>query len=178
MCATAFTTSFVSTVNIFARTAFKLGVKLFLRQQSPGRIILSVASLICQEGIKLRVNAWVTKQRERRVGFVDSLKMSLSNSFSRKKTTSQTETPYTNFVGVKGEIVATDAAFKFRTLAEKRLNLARASFKAAELELREAERGLEEAKKYVKRVQSHCKMIDSSQRNSDSDIVFVEHVVD
>ncbi|KAL7487899.1 hypothetical protein ACHAW6_013481 [Cyclotella cf. meneghiniana] len=171
MCATAFTTSFVSAVNSFAGTAFKLGVKLFLRQQSPGRIILSVATLICQEGIKLRVNAWVTKQRERRVG-------SLCNSFWWTKKKSQPESQYTNFVGVKGEIVATDAAFKFQRLAEQRLKRARASLKAAEIELREAERGLEEAKKYVRCVQSHCKMIDNSQRNIDPDIVFVEHLVE
>jgi hypothetical protein len=174
MCATAFTTWFVSSVNSSVGTAVSIGAKLAVRYyaQSPARTILSVATVICREGVKFKVNAWVNKKwQKRKAKISNSLKLTLSRTFKwpkRKRRWKRSRH--------EDESVAIEAALKFQTLAKRRLEAARSAFKNAEMELHEAERELEDADRYVTKVQLYCHKTPQLRRcKSSSDIVFVEY---
>jgi hypothetical protein len=77
------------------------------------------------------------------------------------------------------DVVTMDAGLKYKDLAERRLNAARAAFEAAAVELRQAERGMNDAENYVKSLRSHCKSkaknIQLHQHELFNDVVLVEH---
>eukprot|EP00956_Cyclotella_meneghiniana_P017452 scaffold28429_cov22-Cyclotella_meneghiniana.AAC.1 len=88
MAASTFTTWFVATVNNSVGTAVSIGTKLALRYyaNSPTRTMMSVATVICREGIKLRINAWVNKKwRRKRTEIGNRMKLSLTNTFKWPK---------------------------------------------------------------------------------------------
>lgn len=181
MCATAFTTWFVSSVNSSVGTAVSIGAKLAMRYyaQSPARTMLSVATVICREGVKFKVNAWINKRwQKRKTKISNTLKLTLPRTLKWPKRRWKRCRQTTKCISRANpdEPVAIEAALKFQTLAERRLEAAMHAFKNAEMELREAEIELEDAKIYVKKVRSHCWKTPQTRRcKSSSDIVFVEH---
>jgi hypothetical protein len=172
MCATAFTTWFVSSVNSSVGTAVSIGAKMAVRYyaQSPARTMLSVATVICREGVKFKVNAWVNKKwQKRKAKISNSLKLTLSRTFKWPKRRWKRGRH-------EDESVAIEAALKFQTLAKRRLEAARSAFTNAEMELHEAERELEDAESYVTKVRLYCHKTPQIRRcKSSSDIVFVEY---
>jgi hypothetical protein len=170
---TALTTTLVSAVNNSVAAAVSIGAKLMVRYyaQSPARTMLSVATIICREGVKLRINAWINKKwRKRRERIVGSIRMSLSKTFKWPKTRGRTQATCAE---EGDEVMAIDAALRYQRLAEQRLEVARKSFELAQIELINAERGLDEAKKYLKSVRS--KTPEIRRCKSSSDIVFVDY---
>lgn len=163
----------VSAVNNSVAAAVSIGAKLMVRYyaQSPARTMLSVATIICREGVKLRINAWINKKwRKRRERIVGSIRMSLSKTFKWPKTRGRTQATCAE---EGDEVMAIDAALRYQRLAEQRLEVARKSFELAQIELLNAERGLDEAKKYLKSVRS--KTPEIRRCKSSSDIVFVDY---
>jgi hypothetical protein len=156
---TTFTTTFISAINSSLGAAFTFGTSLAVQYytQNPARVMMSVATLVCREGIKFKVNAWINKKwKKKKSRLNNGLKLSLSKTikWSKMKLSKKRHTGGLKTIEIDDDEVAINAAIKFQTLAEKRLKLARESYEAAALELREAERWLEEAKKHVSGVRS------------------------
>ena len=178
MCVTAFATSFVSAINSSFGTFVSIGSKLALRyySESRSRAMLSIAFVLCREGIKLKMNTWINERlRKRRAEICNSVKMSLKwpNKKGRKH---NNNTRTKRFSKGDADVVAVEAALKFQGLAEKRLEAARKSVHAATIELHDAESRFEDARRYVKYVTKRCSKAPQIKRcRSGSDIVFVEH---
>lgn len=184
MAASTFATWFVATVNNSVGTAVSIGTKLTVRYYAKGstRTMMSVATVICREGIKLRVNAWASKKwKRKRTELGNRMKLSLTNTFKwpKMKRTRNSATTSEADLNHGNEVVAISAALKYQALAEKRLEAAWISYEAAAIEFREAERELDDAKNYVRTVKSYCNNksphIGRERSKSSSDIVFVDY---
>ena len=176
MCVTAF----VSAINSSVGMVVSIGSKLVVRYcaESRSRAILSVATILCREGIKLKMNTWINKKiKNRRAKIFNSVKMTLSKSFKWcKKEKQSTHNIITMHSKGDDDTIAVEAALKLQGLTEKRLEAARKSVQAAAIELHNAETEFEDAKRYVKYVKSQCSKAPQIKRcRSGSDIVFVEH---
>eukprot|EP00569_Conticribra_weissflogii_P000692 CAMPEP_0171357410 /NCGR_PEP_ID=MMETSP0878-20121228/46228_1 /TAXON_ID=67004 /ORGANISM="Thalassiosira weissflogii, Strain CCMP1336" /LENGTH=138 /DNA_ID=CAMNT_0011863453 /DNA_START=315 /DNA_END=731 /DNA_ORIENTATION=- len=81
-------------------------------------------------------------------------------------------TTETEHITSSQNVLAVDAARKYKELAEKRAQAARSAFKIAALELRRAERSLEDAETYLQSIRSFC--LDKEGREN-HDFVLIEH---
>jgi hypothetical protein len=178
MCITAFTTSFVSAVNSSVSAVVSFGTKLAVRYyaQSPARTALSVATVICREGIKLKVNAYLNKKwQKRKAKIVNGLKMTISKTFKWPMRVIK-RSKRGKLIRRGDEAFAIDATVRYQKCVEQRLERARYAFQAAEMELRQAELEFKEAIAYVKTVRSIINSTPELRRcRSSSDIVFVEY---
>jgi hypothetical protein len=101
-------------------------------------VVLSAATSIIEEGIRLRFDAWIDQKHLRgRQTLYSRIKVTIRRviRWRRKKKEEQ----------LNGNGFAFNAAMKDTKLAKRRLLLARAAFKSAEAELRAAERGMRHA---------------------------------
>lgn len=69
------------------------------------------------------------------------------------------------------DVMTIGAGMKYKELAERRLNAARAAFEAAAVELRAAERGMRDAEKYVDSMRSLCDKVNNQHELNDAVLV-------
>ena len=138
--------------------------RIMIRQLSPIRFALRIASSLLQEGVKLRVDTWLGRRRTR---FFRGIKVSCKKTirWAKKKTNSRQNNE-------EVDIVALDAGMKYRGLAQRRLDVAREAFEAAAVELRAAERGMQDADKYIETLRTQCR---KDQKLNNDTFVFVEY---
>ena len=144
---------------------WRLLSQIMIRQLSPIRFALRIASCLLQEGVKLRVE-------RRRTRFFRGIKVSCNKTIRwvvKKKTnnapSSQQKYEFDN-------VVALDAGMKYKGLAQRRLDVAREAFEAAAVELRAAERGKKDADKYIETLRTQCR---KDQKLNNDTFVFVEY---
>lgn len=135
---------------------WRLLKQIMIRQLSPIRFALRIASSLLQEGVKLRVDTWLGRRRTR---FFRGIKVSCNKTIRwvvKKKTnnapSSQQKYEFDN-------VVALDAGMKYKGLAQRRLDVAREAFEAAAVELRAAERGMKDADKYIETLRTQCRKL-------------------
>ena len=145
---------------------WRLLKQIMIRQLSPIRFALRIASNLLQEGVKLRVDTWLGRRRTR---FFRGIKVSCNKTIrwvaKKKNPSSQQKYEFDN-------VVALDAGMKYKGLAQRRLDVAREAFEAAAVELRAAERGMKDANKYVETLRTQCR---KDQKLNDDTFVFVEY---
>ncbi|KAL7461899.1 hypothetical protein ACHAXS_002304 [Conticribra weissflogii] len=109
-------------------------------------------SIIVRQRFKERMNN--NKPRRKYKAGVFNLKspMAVRKIFKFFRSMTEKTDPVTG----SHNVVAIDAAMKYKELAEKRAKVARSAFQIAALELRRAERGLEDAEKYLQSVHTVC----------------------
>jgi len=104
-----------------------------------------------RDGLKAKVNTWMHKHERQR-----TRKLKRSVGFIAKKVFRWTKKE--NMIGFQSDealdVVALDAAMKYKELAKRRLDAARTSFEAAVVELRAAEHGMQDAERYFKSLKS------------------------
>ena len=101
-------------------------------------VVLSAATSIIEEGIRLRFDASIDQKHLRgRQTLYSRIKLTIRRIRWRRKKKKE---------HLNGNGFAFNAAMKDTKLAKRRLLLARAAFKSAEAELRAAERGMRHAR--------------------------------
>ena len=142
--------------------------QIMIRQLSPIRFALRIASTLLQEGVKLRVDTWLGRRRTR---FFRGIKVSCRKTirWAKKKNNAPSSQQKYEF----DNVVAFDAGMKYKSLAQRRLDVAREAFEAAAVELRAAERGMQDADKYIETLRTQCRK--DQKCNDLNDIVFVEY---
>ena len=141
--------------------------RIMIRQLSPIRFALRIASSLLQEGVKLRVDAWLGRRRTR---FFRGIKVSCKKTirWAKKKKNAPSSQKKYEF----DNVVALDAGMKYKSLAQRRLDVAREAFEAAAVELRAAERGMQDADKYIETLRTQCR---KDQKLNNDTFVFVEY---
>lgn len=154
----------------FLNLSIYIGVKVLIRTfvASPGSMLTSVAYFIVRQRFKERMN--ITKPKCKVMAGVNSLKSRMAVKkifkFFRHRTAE------TEHITSSHNVLAVDAATKYKELAEDRAQAARSAFKIAALELRRAERSLEDAEKYLQSIRSF--RLDKEGREN-HDFVLIEH---
>ena len=143
---------------------WRLLSQIMIRQLSPIRFALRIASSLLQEGVKLRVLG------RRRTRFFRGIKVSCKKTirWAKKKKNAPSSQQKYEF----DNEVALDAGMKYKGLAQRRLDVAREAFEAAAVELRAAERGMQDADKYIETLRTQCR---KDQKLNNDTFVFVEY---
>ena len=143
---------------------WRLLSQIMIRQLSPIRFALRIASSLLQEGVKLRVS------QRRRTRFFRGIKVSCKKTirWAKKKKNAPSSQQKYEF----DNVVALDAGMKYKGLAQRRLDVAREAFEAAAVELRAAERGMQDADKYIETLRTQCR---KDQKLNNDTFVFVEY---
>ena len=141
--------------------------QIMIRQLSPIRFALRIASCLLQEGVKLRVDTWLGRRRTR---FFRGIKVSCKKTirWAKKKNNAPSSQQKYEF----DNVVALDAGMKYKSLAQRRLDVAREAFEAAAVELRAAKRGMKDADKYIETLRTQCR---KDQKLNNDTFVFVEY---
>jgi hypothetical protein len=126
-----------------------------------------------KEGVKVKIGTWVGKQKQKKQSsFVKGVKLTAKKTIKwAKRKRKRRNGPQSDTA--QHDVVALDAGMKYKELAKRRLDAARASFEAAAIELKAAENGMQDAERYVKSLRAHCEHVGN--QNAVIDVVFVEH---
>lgn len=167
-----YTNWFTSAVSVTAGFGWRMATQMFVRR-SPIRFVLSIATTLMSEGLKVKVGAWTSEQQQRqRSRIFSGIKITAKKTVKWMK---QKRGRAESQLDVVHDIVALDAGMKYKMLAKRRLDAARTAFDAAAVELREAERGMKDAEKYFNSIRSQCKKMECSSDNAIADFVLVDY---
>lgn len=158
----------VAVHKLVASVGWSLASQILMRQ-SPMRVVLSVATTLVREGVKVKVGTWINAQKlSRRVKLFMGMKLTAKKTIrwakKKRRKMSQSEVH---------DSATWDAGMKYKDSAERRLKVARASFEAAAAELKTAEHEMKDAEIYVKSLRPHCEKIE--EQNDIDDFILVDH---
>ena len=161
-----------STVTTTVGFGWRVASQILVRQ-SPVRIVFTFAATLMKEGVKVKIGTWVGKQKQKKQSsFVKGVKLTAKKTIKwAKRKRKRRNGPQSDTA--QHDVVALDAGMKYKELAKRRLDAARASFEAAAIELKAAENGMQDAERYVKSLRAHCEHVGN--QNAVIDVVFVEH---